>query len=108
MYKNIAFYKLDKNRVYYFNDENEYNDIIKEIIDNIHKYTIVKRNGDYYYNKKNKKYNDDTNGDLISSYRTNFIIEIKFKENFNTWGSQGFLFISNKNIRNELYDYLTQ
>ena len=106
MYKIINFYKIS-DRTYYFNEKSKYNVIMKNI-DNIHKYTIVKRNGDYYYDKKNKKYNDDTNGDLISSYRTEFIIEIKFKENFNTWGSQGFLFISDKNIRNELYDYLTQ
>ena len=30
--------------------------------------------------KKNKKYIDDSDGDLISSYRNDFVIEIKFNK----------------------------
>ena len=74
MYKIISFYKFYNNRIYYFNERNDYNKIIKEIINNIHKYTIEKRNRDYYHNNK---YDD---GYLISSYINDFVIEIQLKK----------------------------
>jgi hypothetical protein len=104
MYKIINFYKIS-NRIYYFNERNKYNVIIKNIIDDIHKYTIVKRNGDYYCNNEYKICDND--GDLISSYRNDFVIEIQFNIIFKSLYSQNYLlYFEDENKRNEFYDYI--
>ena len=103
----IYLYKLDNYKMYYQPNFLEYLEIIKEAKENYIKYIIVKRDGNFYHNKKRSYYHGD-NIEIFDNHSDDYVIEIILKENYNPWYSDCFLLIcSDEHKINEIYDYIT-
>jgi hypothetical protein len=108
MAENVYLFKIEKSRVYYFDDVNVLNTFISEFTSK--DFNITKTTGDKYYIKRRKI--DPTDGDDISNYKDYLMIEMKRKILNKTYVfNNTYLLMFNKedeNLLNAIYNKLTE